>query len=65
MKIVCCKGYFAVKNTCQPKCDRGCENAKCVAPNVCECNEGYQTFSPQRLIETAETNLFKKELQFN
>lgn len=27
---------------CEPVCDNICENGQCVAPNVCQCNEGYE-----------------------
>ncbi|XP_034472070.1 protein draper-like [Drosophila innubila] len=42
----CCDGYRLVNNSgsgskCDPVCNNNCENGKCVSPNTCSCNEGY------------------------
>ncbi|KAI4486153.1 hypothetical protein M0802_012521 [Mischocyttarus mexicanus] len=37
----CCKGFKQVSNFCLPDCFPQCENGSCVAPNVCECSQGY------------------------
>ncbi|XP_075150072.1 fibrillin-1-like [Haematobia irritans] len=41
---VCCTGYKRVtynkKSSCNPACER-CRNGRCVAPNVCECYDGF------------------------
>lgn len=39
---VCPKGYSELNSLdCIPNCLRDCVNAVCIAPDVCECNEGY------------------------
>lgn len=38
----CNRGYeLDQKGSCIPKCTNGCDNGNCVAPEKCECHEGY------------------------
>lgn len=37
----CCFGYLQLDDDCIPNCPTNCPNGRCVAPNVCQCNEGY------------------------
>uniref|UniRef100_A0A914C0H3 Delta-like protein n=1 Tax=Acrobeloides nanus TaxID=290746 RepID=A0A914C0H3_9BILA len=39
--MVCKKGWQGPK--CQdPICEHGCENGKCIAPNLCSCHDGWR-----------------------
>lgn len=43
-KITCCKGYAFVDiaRRCEPICENGCHNGRCVAPNKCMCDNYYE-----------------------
>ncbi|XP_066156668.1 protein draper-like isoform X2 [Euwallacea fornicatus] len=40
---VCCDGYSKnlAENLCVPECSNDCFNGHCVAPNKCQCNQGF------------------------
>lgn len=41
----CKHGYQFVNDSntdCEPVCSNECKNGKCVEPNVCSCDDGYQ-----------------------
>lgn len=42
-KEECCEGYFRNNNEsrCLPVCNSKCLNGKCIAPETCECREGF------------------------
>lgn len=37
----CCIGYKKVDEVCKPICSTACENAVCVGPDKCKCNDGF------------------------
>lgn len=38
----CREGYKEEPNDiCVPICTNGCDHGNCIAPDKCECNEGY------------------------
>ncbi|XP_066249921.1 protein draper-like [Euwallacea similis] len=39
----CCEGYSKnlAENLCVPECNNGCFNGNCIAPNKCQCNQGF------------------------
>lgn len=39
----CEQGYEEINGTCFPICDKECVNGECLAPNQCECFEGYSS----------------------
>lgn len=38
---MCCLGFKKVDEVCTPICSNACENAVCVAPDKCKCNDGF------------------------
>lgn len=38
---ICCMGYKKVDDVCKPICSTVCENAVCVGPDKCKCNDGF------------------------
>ncbi|XP_017776783.1 PREDICTED: von Willebrand factor D and EGF domain-containing protein-like, partial [Nicrophorus vespilloides] len=39
----CCEGYANQNGTCTPICKKPCKFGICVAPDLCECNDGYES----------------------
>lgn len=37
----CCEGYFNYFNSCLPLCNPQCLHGTCIAPNQCDCVEGF------------------------
>ncbi|XP_055340790.1 protein draper-like [Paramacrobiotus metropolitanus] len=37
----CCGGYVQQNGTCTPLCSKACVNGQCVAPNSCQCRDGF------------------------
>lgn len=43
---VCCDGYVDDGNDgCRPQCSEPCQHGRCVAPERCECDDGYGTLN--------------------
>lgn len=51
----CCEGhkpYTYNTNFCVPDCIDGCKNGICVAPNKCQCMDGFVANASNHCIET-------------
>ncbi|KAJ8386509.1 hypothetical protein AAFF_G00169790 [Aldrovandia affinis] len=39
----CCPGYYESGERCVPRCMKECVHGRCVAPDHCQCEEGWQS----------------------
>ncbi|XP_059616377.1 platelet endothelial aggregation receptor 1-like [Phlebotomus argentipes] len=53
-KEVCCEGYSEEIGQCIAICAPSCKNARCVAPNSCKCNFGYESRSENECVPHCE-----------
>ncbi|KAJ0179025.1 hypothetical protein K1T71_005800 [Dendrolimus kikuchii] len=38
----CNKGWYYKDGDCKPVCEVSCGNGTCIAPNICNCSQGYE-----------------------
>lgn len=55
---LCCMGYKKVDDVCKPICSTACENAICVSPDKCKCNDGF--IRDKKKYELQKKNMKRK-----
>ncbi|KAJ7307350.1 hypothetical protein JRQ81_009361 [Phrynocephalus forsythii] len=38
----CCQGYYESSDLCVPRCTQDCIHGRCVAPDLCQCEQGWR-----------------------
>ncbi|KAG8147025.1 hypothetical protein E2320_014079, partial [Naja naja] len=38
----CCEGFYESSNACVPRCAQECVHGRCVAPDQCQCEQGWR-----------------------
>nr|XP_025035923.1 LOW QUALITY PROTEIN: platelet endothelial aggregation receptor 1 [Pelodiscus sinensis] len=38
----CCQGYYESTDICVPRCTKECVHGRCVAPDQCQCEQGWR-----------------------
>ncbi|KAI4548851.1 hypothetical protein MG293_001181, partial [Ovis ammon polii] len=42
MRLQCCRGFYESRGACVPLCAQECVHGRCVAPNQCQCVQGWR-----------------------